>query len=286
MDSNKLTRTDIGAIVSLCSYIVLAAAKISVSYLAHSQALRADGFNNLTDIGASIAVIIGLRLSRRPRDSDHPYGHSRIEQIASLVASFIMMAVGLQVIYNGFIHLFTHDTESPTMLALWVALGSATFMLFVYRFNMKIAKAEKSMALAAAAKDNLSDALVSFGTVIGVIGSYAGFPILDSIMAIIVGGVICKTAWEIFSDASHLLTDGFNPEDMETYKKAVESVNGVDHLVDLKARMYGNDVFVDVTVKVEPNLDIKKGHEIADDIERILAEKHQISYTHVHLEPL
>lgn len=275
-----------GAIISLCSYIVLASAKITVSYLAHSQALRADGLNNLTDIGASIAVIIGLQLSRRPRDNDHPYGHSRMEQIASLVASFIMMAVGLQVIYNGFIHLITENTEVPSMLALWVALASAIVMLGVYKINISIAKSEKSMALAAAAKDNLSDALVSLGTVVGVIGAYLGFPIVDSIAAIVVGIVICKTAWEIFSDATHLLTDGFSPEDMEEYKKAVESVEGVDRLVDLRARMYGNDIFVDVIVKVQADLDIENGHKIADEIERILTEEHHIYYTHVHLEPL
>lgn len=282
----KLHLTDIGAIVSIISYLILSSAKVLGSFLTNSEALRADGFNNVTDIFASVAVLIGIRIARKPRDLDHPYGHSRHEQISSLFASFIMMTVGLQVIFNSILNLFHGNKIAPEMDAMWIALISSIFMYFIYRFNFYIAKKEKSTALEAAAKDNLSDAWVSIGTVIGILGASLGYPIIDTFTAICVGILICKTAWEIFYEATHLLTDGFNPNMIEEYKTCVELVNGVHELVDLKARSYGNSIIVDVTVKVLPNIDVLKAHEIADEIEHILEINHQIANTHVHIEPL
>lgn len=282
----KLHLTDIGALVSIVSYLLLASSKVIGSFITNSEALRADGFNNVTDIFASVAVLIGIRIARKPRDLDHPYGHSRHEQISSLIASFIMMSVGLQVIFSSLMNIFQEHKSAPSMDAMWIALISAVFMYCIYRFNYFIAKKEKSLALEAAAKDNLSDAWVSIGTVIGILGASLGYPIIDTITAIVVGILICKTSWEIFIEATHLLTDGFNPSMIEEFKSTVEMVDGVHHLVDLKARSYGNETIVDVTVKVLANIDIKKAHNIADEIELALEKQHQISNTHVHMEPL
>ena len=101
MDTLSHKEADKGAIVSIMAYIFLSSMKIIISYITLSSALRADGLNNLTDIGASLAILIGLKISRKPRDPDHPYGHSRAEQIASLVASFIMATVGLEVVISA-----------------------------------------------------------------------------------------------------------------------------------------------------------------------------------------
>lgn len=282
----KLHLTDIGALVSIISYLVLASSKVVGSFITNSEALRADGFNNVTDIFASVAVLIGIRIARKPRDLDHPYGHSRHEQISTLIASFIMMSVGLQVIFNSILNIFQESKTPPTIDAMWIALISAIFMYIIYRFNYYIAKKEKSLALEAAAKDNLSDAWVSIGTVIGILGASIGYPIIDTFTAVVVGILICKTAWGIFIEATHLLTDGFNPSMIEEYKTTVQEVNGVHSLVDLKARSYGNEIIVDVTVKVIANIDIQEAHDIADNIEDILEIQHEIANTHVHIEPL
>lgn len=111
MDTLSHKEADKGAIVSILAYIFLSSMKIIISYITLSSALRADGLNNLTDIGASLAILIGLKISRKPRDPDHPYGHSRAEQIASLVASFIMATVGLEVVISA-IQSFKSETSS------------------------------------------------------------------------------------------------------------------------------------------------------------------------------
>lgn len=282
--SNKAA--DKGAILSIVAYIFLSTVKIAISYIAVSSALRADGLNNLTDIGASLAVLIGLKISRKPRDPDHPYGHLRAEQIASLVASFIMMTVGFEVIVNAVQSFFKEEQTTPNLIAAWVALFCAAIMYSVYVYNRKIAKETKSKALEAAAKDNLSDVLVSVGTVIGIFGSQFQMPLLDPIAALIVGIIICKTAWDIFKEASHLLTDGIDPDKMKKYAETVKTISGVEHIVDIRARMYGNQTYVDITIEVDAHMDVSESHRITDEIEEKLQQKHNIWYTHIHVEPM
>ncbi|MFX3623201.1 MAG: cation diffusion facilitator family transporter [Ectobacillus sp.] len=285
METLPHKNADRGAILSIIAYIFLSAVKIAVSYVTASNALRADGLNNLTDIGASVAVLIGLRISRKPRDPDHPYGHSRAEQIASLVASFIMMSVGLDVILEAGQSIFKKKQDAPDIMAAWVALFCAIVMYGVYLYNRNIAKQTDSKALEAAAKDNFSDMLVSIGTIIGVIAAQFGMPILDSITATAIGIIICKTAWDIFSEASHMLTDGIDPERIQEYKQTVLSINGVNKVVDIKARLYGNEAFVDITIEVDAHMDVTESHRITDQVEWKLQTEHGILNSHIHVEP-
>jgi cation diffusion facilitator family transporter len=285
MDKSLQKQLDYAAFLSVVSYLVLATIKVLVSFYTDSSALLADGLNNVTDIGATLAVFIGIKIARKPRDLDHPYGHSRAEQIATLIAAFIMVSVGLQVIIENIRLLIDGEYETPNKLAAIVALASGIFMIGIYFYNNKIAKKTKSKGLEAAAKDNLSDALVSFGTTIGVLGASFGFPIVDPIVAIIVGGIICKTAWEIFYEATHLLTDGFDPDEMVLFTETVDKVPGVHKVVDLRARMYGNTTIADVVIEVDGGIDVSKSHGITDQIEMILHEQHGIQYTHIHVEP-
>ncbi|MFD3450022.1 cation diffusion facilitator family transporter [Microbacteriaceae bacterium 4G12] len=285
METLSHKEADKGAIVSIFAYIFLAAVKIIISYLTISSALRADGLNNLTDIGASLAVLIGLKISRKPRDSDHPYGHSRAEQIASLLASFIMMSVGLDVLLKTIQSFFKETPPTPHLSGAWIALFCAAVMYGVYVYNRNLAKRTNSMALEAAAKDNLSDMLVSIGTAIGIITAQFGLPILDSITACIIGIVICKTAWDIFQESAHMLTDGIDPDKIAQYKETIASVPGVYEILDIKARMYGNKTYVDITIAVQASMDVAHSHRITDQIEEKLAKEHEIFYSHIHVEP-
>ena len=144
----------------------------------------------------------------------------------------------------------------------------------------------KSKSLEAAAKDNLSDALVSIGTVVGIVGSQFQMPILDPIAALIVGLIICKTAWEIFVESSHMLTDGIDPDKMEEYADAIEHIGGVENIVDIRARMYGNQTYVDITIEVDARMDVGESHCITDNIEAMLRKKFGIYHAHIHVEPM
>ena len=136
---NDLKLGERGAMISIIAYLVLSVLKLVIGYLSDSAALKADGLNNTTDIIASIAVLVGLRLSQRPPDKDHGYGHWKSETIASMVASFIMLAVGIQVLNEAVSSMFQGGQETPHIGAAYVGVFSAIVMYFVYRYNKKIA---------------------------------------------------------------------------------------------------------------------------------------------------
>lgn len=281
----NLRQGERGAWLSIATYLILSTAKLTIGFIGASTALKADGLNNTTDIIASVAVLIGLRISQKPPDGDHHYGHLRAETVASLVASFIMAVVGLQVLFNSGKSFIENNHSSPSLLTAVVAIISGIIMYIVYRYNLKLSERTKSSAVKAAALDNRSDALVSFGTAIGILGAIVGFPIIDSITAIIVGIIIIKTAYEIFFEAVHTLTDGFDEEEVETLSTLVRNVDGVIHLIDLKGRNHGNMVFVDLTVTVNPELNVWKSHQITEDIENTIRLVKPLTVVLVHIEP-
>lgn len=274
-----------GAWLSIGTYLILSSVKLIIGYLGGSEALKADGLNNTTDIIASIAVLIGLRISQRPPDSNHLYGHLRAETIASLIASFIMMIVGLQVLINSVKNIWNPVRETPSSLTAIVAIGSALVMYIVYRYNLALAKKIQSSAVKAAAYDNRSDALVSIGTAIGIFGAIIGFPIIDTLTALVVGIIIIKTAIEIFWESVQTLTDSFDIEEAETLSALIKNVDGVIELVNLKGRSHGNVSFIDVTVTVNPYLDVRQSHHITEKIETTVRRFNRFCEVLVHIEP-
>lgn len=282
---NDLKLGERGAIISIIAYILLSIIKLLIGYVSNSAALKADGLNNTTDIVASIAVLIGLRLSQKPPDKDHGYGHWKSETIASMVASFIMLAVGIQVLTDAISTMFESGKEPPHIVAGYVGIASAFVMYAVYRYNKKIAQQINSSAVMAAAKDNISDAWVSIGTAIGIFGSQFGLPWLDTLTAVIVGLLICKTAWDIFKQASHELSDGFDVDKIKLYRDVIGNVGGVKGIIEIKGRYYGNNEVIDVVILVNSRLTITEAHSIATKVEHIMIQDYGVYDVHVHVEP-
>ncbi|SDE95719.1 cation diffusion facilitator family transporter [Fontibacillus panacisegetis] len=274
-----------GAWVSISAYIILSAFKLISGYLFVSSALIADGFNNLTDIVASVAVLIGLKISQKPPDSDHAYGHFRAETIAALVASFIMAMVGIQVIIGAIRSLIEGNNTEPHLWSAGVAVVCAVAMWGVYIYNSRLAKQINNHALMAAAKDNLSDAMVSVGAAVGIVGAQFGLPWLDTVAAFAVGLLICKTAWDIFRDSTHNLTDGFDEKELKDLRSTIARIEGVEGIKDLKARVHGNHVLVDVVIEVDPELTVTESHHISDLVEERMVKRQNVMHVHVHVEP-
>lgn len=283
--NNNLKLGEKGAWVGIIAYLVLSILKLAVGSLSGSEALLADGLNNSTDIVASIAVLIGLRISRKPPDRNHRYGHYRAETVAALIASFIMMTVGLQVIVQAVSACFKPSIQSPDLISAWTALLCAFAMWLIYRYNYRLARKIDSRALMAAAQDHRSDALVSIGAFIGIIGSQFGLAWLDPLTAGVVGVIICKTAWDIFKDATHALTDGFDERQLAELRKTVTASPGVRGVKDIKARIHGSNVLVDVTIQVNNQLNVIESHAITETIEERMKMNHNVSHIHIHIEP-
>lgn len=283
--SQEIKKAETGAWLSIIVYILLSILKLTVGYIGNSEALSADGLNNSTDVIVSIAVLIGLKISRKPADENHLYGHYRAESIATLIAALIMTAVAVQIIINAAKSFISSEYAQPDMLTSWTALFGAFVLLFVYIYNRNLAIKLNSSSLMAAAQDSKSDALVSIGAFIGIIGAKLGAPWLDSLTALIVGIVIIKTALTIFHEASTLLTDGFDQKRLALFRETVATTEGVMDVKDIKAREHGNKVYVDTTILVNPHLNVIESHKITEEIERKMIVEHKNTYVLVHIEP-
>lgn len=282
--SMKLQRAQRGAYLSLIVYIVLSATKYIVGTVYNSAAVRADALNNMTDILVSIAVIVGLKISIKPADKNHPYGHLKSENIATLLVSFIIMFVGVQVVIQDFPRLFTNDYHTPSPITIVISFISGLIMLGVFAFNFRLAKETDSRSLRSSALDNLSDSIVSLGTGVGLVFTQFGLPIVDILLANLLGLLIIYTGFTIFKESIFTLSDGFNERDLEVYRQDVLEVPDVLDVKSIKGRYHGSSIFVDVTIVVDPDITLQEAHKICDRVENYMHEQ-GVSSVYVHPEP-
>lgn len=282
---NRVKLAERGARVSISVYIILALVKVLLGYFLNAASLLADGFNNLTDVVSSVTVLIGLKTARKPADSDHPYGHWKAEPIASLITSFIMLFVGFQVLQSSIVRIISGEITPPDQSAAIVSVASAIVLYLLYRFNLSLANKANSAGLKAVSKDNLADSLTSSATAIAITGASFGWGWLDGVMAVIVSLIIIKTGVEVFKESSFSLSDGFKDKHLTEYKNEILLLPRVKEVATIKARMYGANTYVDVTILVDGMMTVQEGHVVTEMIEEVLYEKYDVMHTDVHVEP-
>ncbi|HEM3695052.1 TPA: cation transporter [Streptococcus suis] len=274
-----------GAIVSITAYIILSGIKLAAGHIFHSDALTADAFNNISDIIGNIAVLVGLRMAQKPADTDHKFGHWKMEDLASLITSFIMFVVGFQVLYSTFIKIISNQTVEIDMTGAVVGLFSALVMIAVYLYNKSLAKRVHSKALEATAKDNLSDAVTSIGTSVAIIAAAFNFPIVDKIAAVVITFFILKTAYEIFMESFFTLSDGFDEELLHKYEEDILKLPKVVAVNSQRGRTYGANIYLDIVLEMNPDLSVYESHEVTEQVEQLLTLKHGVFDVDIHVEP-
>ena len=283
--SKNLKLAEQGALLAIVTYILLSTTKLIAGSMLHSSSLTADGFNNISDIVANIAVLIGLRMARKPADMDHKFGHWKIEDLASLITSLIMFFVGLDVLFETVQKIISKQVTAIDPLGAIVGFISAIIMTGVYLFNKILAKRANSKALEAAAKDNLSDAITSLGTSIAIIASALNYPLVDQLVAIIITFFILKTAYDIFMESSFSLSDGFDESLLQDYKQAILEIPKITQVKSQRGRTYGSNIYLDIILEMNPDLSVYESHEIADQVEEMLMERFGIFDIDIHIEP-
>ena len=201
------------------------------------------------------------------------------------MTSFLMCIIGLEVIRDAWGHFTYPIQEQPSLITAIIGGISALLMFGVYRYNHSLAIKIHSLGLKAAAKDNLSDALTSLSTSIAILAAKLSFSWLDTGMAIIVGMMILKTSFDIFKESSFQLTDGFEPEEIKAYKPIILAHPEIKTIEEIKARRYGSNIYLDLTVCMDPNLTVWRSHEITEEIELELEEQFGITFVDIHIEP-
>lgn len=286
-EKERIEQGQKGIYVSIVAYILLSVIKISVGLYTGSQALMADGWNNTSDVFSSLAILAGLIISKKPADHDHRYGHYRAQTAAALVAALLMGIVGFTVLRETVLSVIEQDKiQIVDPLAIYVAGGSAVIMYAVYLYNRSLAERTKNLAVLAAAYDNRSDALVSIGALVGILVARLGWGWADPIVALLVGGLILKTAWNVGYEAIHSLMDGFDDQKLACIEKRIDQVEGIREVLELRARYQGNAVHVDATIGVDHDLTVAESHWLTERVEEELIGFEGIERVYVHVEPV
>lgn len=272
-------------IFGITVYVLMSTIKLMVGTLTHSEALFADGLNNLSDVLVSVAIFVGLKISQRPPDEDHHYGHLRAEIIAALIAAIFMVLVGLNVLFTSIMGLIRGKNVEFSWTGFLTALITSIIMIGVAQYNFRLSKKTNSLSIDAAARDNLSDALVGFGASIGIIAAKFGLSWPDSVVAFLIGIIILKTAHEIIKGSLLDLSDGFSNEDRKFIYDIINDNPNVRKLKKFSARTHGNVTFVDLTVLVDSNISVQEAHNITDEIESEVKRQKPFCFCHIHVEP-
>jgi cation diffusion facilitator family transporter len=276
--------TLIGSLVDL----LLGIAKILVGWLAHSQALVADGIHSLSDLATDVLVLYAAKHAHREADEDHPYGHGRIETLATVGLGVALVLIAVGIGYDAVRRMNQPELlMQPGIVALTVALVSVVAKEAIYQYTVRAARRLRSNMLMANAWHSRSDAISSIVVVIGVGGAMLGYSYLDAVAAIAVAVMIAKIAFDLVRTSSKELIDtALSPETVEEIRRRIFSVDGVRAVHMLRSRSSGGRAFVDVHLQVDPRVSVSEGHQIGDAVRRRLLEHiDEVSDVTVHIDP-
>ena len=289
----------LATIVGIISNFILFVAKFLIGFFAGSIAIMGDSFNNLSDMGSSSVTLLGIHLASKPADEDHPYGHERIEYISSLFVSVLILIIGIELIGESITN-FINGLTNPipmnySIVTIIVLVISILIKLWQGIFNKKVGKLINSLPLEATASDSINDSISTSTILIATIISWIvkdivifGYHIsLDSLMGIGVAIFILISGVKlIFETIDPLIGIGPDSEFVKKIITDIEGFEGVLGIHDVICHMYGpTTCFMSVHVEVDSRSDINVSHDLIDNIERIIKEKHHIELV-IHMDPI
>lgn len=284
-------RTEISKRVTLVgavANILLSVLKVIFGFVAQSHSLIVDGIHSLSDLISDAMVWFASHHAQHGPDEKHPYGHGRFETIATLGLGILLILVAIGIVWDSAARLFTPEKLlHPGALALVVAVFSVLIKEGLYHYTMLAGRKIGSKMIQANAWHHRSDAISSIVVVVGVAGTIAGLPYLDTVAAVVVGVMIAMVGWKLGWPALEELMDaGLEQERLEKVKEIIRAVDGVDAIHMLRSRSIGGEIIVDVHILVAPWMSVTEGHMISQTVmERLLGEVDEISDVTVHVDP-
>ena len=280
--------------VSLVSIIVntlLSGGKLLAGIFASSGAMISDAIHSASDVFSSIVVMIGVKISGKQPDNEHPYGHERMECVAAIILATILAATGLGIGYSAFMTIISGDYESittPGIAALIAAIVSIIVKEAMFWYTKINAQKIDSPALMADAWHHRSDSLSSIGALIGIAGARLGIAVLDPVASFIICFFIEKAAYDIFMDAVNKMVDHACDADTENALKACAMAQpGVEGVDLIQTRIFGNKIYVDLEICADGNLSLTEAHNIAEQVhDSIEQEFPKVKHIMVHVNPL
>ena len=267
--------------------IFLVALKLVSGSFIRSSALIADGVHSLSDLATDFIVLIGTRLSSRPADKTHPYGHGKLEAIASILIALVLLVISFGLIWSAGISIYQHKHNYPGYMILVVAFVSVVFKEILFYITRKVSRITQSTVLYANAWHHRSDSLSSCAVLIGGVVSLFGWGYADQVATIIVGFMIIGVAGKIFFDGLIELSEhSADGESIQKIEMVLSKEADISSWHALRTRKLGSELFIDVHVLVDPALSVQKSHDISIKIEgKIKKELFRPSNILIHVEP-
>ncbi len=290
MDYNFTRMAKKLSIVTVSGNVVLAAFKLFAGIFAHSGAMISDAVHSMSDVITTVVAYIGMKLSEKDADEDHPYGHERLECVAALILGGILMLTGIGIGYDAVVKITAGnytDIAIPGALALVAAVVSIAVKEAMYWYTRNYALIMDSSVFMADAWHHRTDAISSVGALIGIAFSMAGYAIMDTIASIIICLFILKASVDIIKDTINKMTDhACSPEDkrhIEEYIRSEEGVLGIDLL---RTRLFGNRIYVEAEIIVWGDMSLRDAHAIAERVHDGLEKSFpKIKHIMIHVNP-
>ena len=276
---------------SILANILLSVFKLLAGLIGNSAAMVADAVHSISDLISTAVVLIGVKLAGQKADKTHPYGHERFECVATLILSALIASVGVGIGWGGISTIIDGEIQSieiPGVVALVAAVVSIGVKEGLFWYVRATAKKINSSALMADAWHSRADGLSSIGSFVGVLGARLGFPVLDAVAAIVISAFILKTALSIFLDAIGRMTDrACSDADVEKIQTLILAQKGVVRIDQLKTRLVGSIIYVDVEIGVAGNITLKEAHDISHVVHDVIEhELPSVKHCMVHVNPI
>lgn len=277
------------SIVSVIWNLLLSAGKLFAGIFANSGAMISDAVHSASDVFSTIIVMIGVKISGKDSDNDHPYGHERLECVAAIILATVLAATGIDIGYGAVVKIMAGDynVEMPGILALVAAVVSILVKELMFWYTRYYAKQIDSSALMADAWHHRSDSLSSIGALIGIIGARLGFGIMEPLASVVICIFIEKAAYDIFMDAVNKMVDkSCDDETMEKIKACAMNIPGVENIDLLRTRVFGNKIYVDMEIAADGNKTLDETHAVAERVhDAIEQEFPKVKHIMVHVNP-
>ena len=276
--------TVLGAVVN----VILAVLKVVLGVIGHSAALVADGIHSLSDLASDVVVLYAAKLGSEHADERHPYGHARIETVATVAVGALLIIVAAGIAYDAVARMFHPERLlHPTLVTLVVAAVSVLAKEGLFQYTMRIAKRLRSNLLRANAWHHRTDAISSVVVIVGIGGALAGLEYLDAVAAVLVGLMIAKAGWDLAAHSiSELVDTALEPERLEAIRNTILEVEGVGALHMLRTRRMGADALVDVHILVDPTISVSEGHQLSERVRwHLIHNIDEVADVTVHIDP-
>ena len=278
------------SLVSIIANIVLSSFKLFAGIFAASGAMISDAVHSASDVISTFIVIIGIKISGKDSDKEHPYGHERMECVAAIVLATILAITGLGIGYAAFSKMISEsykELSAPGTLALIAAIISIASKEAMYWYTVANAKRIESSALMADAWHHRSDALSSVGALIGIGGAMLGYPVLDAAASFVICIFIEKASYDIFKDAVDKMVDkACDDETQKEIRQCVLSQEGVIGIDVLRTRVFGNKIYVDIEISADADETLAEAHRVAEKVHDSIEKSFtKVKHIMVHVNP-